>query len=219
MGNLKLTMRTKLLAALLISSVLGMGIVGTLSFYSAENMIEQDVSNQLVSVREIKARQVENYFGFIRKQVLTFSQDQMIIDAMREFKAAYHDASMLDNVSPEELAKYEEKVKSYYRSEYLTRLQPNVDDKRNLDQYWPGEAQSTYLQYHYLAITRTPPEKNITWIMQKTAAITANCTQNITRLSAVICKILVITIFFWSIRKLDTSFTPCLKKLTIPQAC
>ena len=151
MGNLKLTMRTKLLAALLVSSVLGMGIVGTLSFYSAENMIEQDVSNQLVSVREIKARQVENYFGFIRKQVLTFSQDQMIIDAMREFKAAYHDASMLDNVSPEELAKYEEKVKSYYRSEYLTRLQPNVDDKRNLDQYWPGEAQSTYLQYHYLA--------------------------------------------------------------------
>ncbi|MEZ4764834.1 MAG: hypothetical protein R3C26_17150 [Calditrichia bacterium] len=83
MGNLKLTMRTKLLAALLISSVFWNGDRWNIIVYSAENMIEQDVSNQLVSVREIKARQVENYFGFIRKQVITFSQDQMIIDAMQ----------------------------------------------------------------------------------------------------------------------------------------
>jgi len=40
----------------------------------------------LVSIRETKKMQIENYFSTIRKQIQTFSEDRMIVDATNMIK-------------------------------------------------------------------------------------------------------------------------------------
>ena len=49
------------------------------------------------SVRSTKAYQIERYFQQIRYQVLTFSEDRMVIEAVQEFKAAFHELDQAEH--------------------------------------------------------------------------------------------------------------------------
>ena len=48
--------------------------------------LEDQAKNQLIAIQEMKKDQIEAYFQTIRDQVLTFSNDHMIIDAMEKVR-------------------------------------------------------------------------------------------------------------------------------------
>ena len=56
---------------------------------TASEALEAAAKNQLVSIRDTKKTQIEDYFGTIRSQVISFSSSRMIINALREFKTSY----------------------------------------------------------------------------------------------------------------------------------
>ncbi len=81
----------------LLTSVTGILILACLvmvfaGYYSGNRSLKDAAFKQLTSVREIKSRQIEDYFQQIDDQVTTFSQDQMIVEAMKAFKSAFHQA-------------------------------------------------------------------------------------------------------------------------------
>ena len=87
MGRHKIS--TKILGVavgIAVSTLLVSGLVG---FSMTRDAVETQAFEKLTAVREMKAQQIEDYFGFIRRQILTLSEDRMVIDAMREFRAAF----------------------------------------------------------------------------------------------------------------------------------
>jgi len=62
-------------------------------FYSSEKISNLTLStskDRLVSLRETKKIQIENYFKNIASQANTYSQNFMIVDAMDKFAAAFN---------------------------------------------------------------------------------------------------------------------------------
>ena len=103
-----------------------------------------------MAVRESKKIQIENYFQQIRKQVRTFSEDSMIIDAMLEFETAFRDRPVELNM------KDENQLRDYYQTEFLPRLNKNLEQSANIESFWPKEERVLAIQFEYLAANTFP---------------------------------------------------------------
>lgn len=95
--------------------VIAIAVLEYVSNDSAISVIEQQMQNQLVSVRDIKKNQLEHYFETVRDQALTYSNNRMVVDAMRDFSAAY---KTYDKELDETRGAYRDRVERYYRDEF-----------------------------------------------------------------------------------------------------
>jgi methyl-accepting chemotaxis protein len=145
----KFNISQKLIFYLILIGVLGNASIGLFSFFNAKNSITKRTYDQLTSIREMKGRQIEDYFGQIENQILTMSENQMIVDFTNDLNQTFFNAAV--NVSPEDLANQKEALKQYYQNEFLIRLNKNLGKEASIDQYLPHEPQSIYLQYQYIA--------------------------------------------------------------------
>ena len=140
----------------LIILLISITVIGSLSFNNSKKSLEESAFNQLTAIRETKKENIESYFDQIRNQILTFSEDKMIIDAMKEFKEVFHEIKEESEILDEQINEYAESNRNYYQDEYLTRLNPNVDRKRNIDEYWADDKETIILQYHYITNNLNP---------------------------------------------------------------
>ena len=74
----------KILVMLLSVSIVAVGVNGYFAFTTAKHSLEEESFNKLTAVREMKADQIEDYFKQISNEVLTFSEDRMIVDAIAD---------------------------------------------------------------------------------------------------------------------------------------
>ncbi|MDH5370663.1 MAG: HAMP domain-containing protein, partial [Gammaproteobacteria bacterium] len=119
----------------------------------ASAALEDAAKRQLISIRDTKKTQIEDYFNTIRSQVITLSNSRMMITAMRELKTSYDfvaDGADINSMR-KELAKYysNEFGKEYSKlnngkkadtSSFLAKLDP----------------ESVTLQYHYIQNNPNP---------------------------------------------------------------
>ncbi len=108
-------------------------VLGWLSLDSSEQALKNQIKNQLITIRDTKKSQLENYFENIHKQVITFSDDQMIIDAMKGFKKAFSDYRQQTGAVV--TADIKAKVARYYKEDFTQNYKsrnsgyaPQVDD-------------------------------------------------------------------------------------------
>ena len=77
-----------LLVSLYISSTQSSAALGEMQSIATDSL-EQQIVNQLDSVRDLQKASIESYFNTVRSQILTFSQDRMVIDAATGLVAAF----------------------------------------------------------------------------------------------------------------------------------
>jgi methyl-accepting chemotaxis protein len=111
---------------------------------------------KMAAVQTIKKNQVETYFDTIAGQVTTLSQDQMIIEAMSDFRQAFHGLDEDLDLDSAEIQRREAVVRSYYQNDYLTRLNPSLTAPATVDTYWPADVETHLAQYLYLANNPNP---------------------------------------------------------------
>jgi len=75
----------------IIPAILLTILIVWLSAEQARVVLQEQASEKLVAQREAKKSEIESYFGTLAGQVKTFSNDRMVIDAMKEFKYAFSD--------------------------------------------------------------------------------------------------------------------------------
>jgi class 3 adenylate cyclase len=146
-----LSIKSKLIVMLLTVSSCSILVTAYLGYRSGKSNLTDRVFNQLTSVRASKAYQIEAYITTIRNHVQTLSEDPFVIAAMNDFTNAYQ---QLDSVQVSPDAK--EKLRAYYRNEFLPRLAKNEQGSPVLDSFLPETAASDYLQYHYIAGNPNP---------------------------------------------------------------
>src|SRR5437762_14173167 len=82
------SLRTRLLAALLAVGLLALLATGWQADQGAEVSLRRAAINQLTSIRAERKRQIEAYVAGVRRGVLTLAGSRDVIAAMEEFRAA-----------------------------------------------------------------------------------------------------------------------------------
>lgn len=149
----KIMIGAAVLAALPVL-VAGLVVIPVLTSASHE-ALEMSAEQRLVAARNLTKGRIEDYFRTIRHQVLTFSNDRMIRDAMVAFKNGFD--SYTDDIDYSGQAGLKAKLASYYTvefsNEYRKRNQDQIDVGHWLQQL---DAESLALQYRFIKNNPNP---------------------------------------------------------------
>ena len=155
---IKLGIRTKIIILSLIAGFVPFVITGILGYRTASLSLREQAFNQLVSVREAKKKQIEDYFSNIRKQIQTFSEDKMIIDAMKEFKDAFNEFQESNSMYASQLEEYRAVLRSYYTGDFTDEYKRRNDGRNpDAEDYFNQiDDESVALQYFYIKTNHNP---------------------------------------------------------------
>ncbi len=147
----------KINLVLIVITIISVVAIGLISYSSGSKAIKKVTFDHLTSLREAQKRTLQDYFTHIRNQIQTFSEDYMVREAMKEFTLAYNELDdVAETYSYGELQYMEESVKNYYTNEYLSRLNPNLEKERSVENYHVSDPVINILQYHYIVDNPNP---------------------------------------------------------------
>ena len=148
MDTFKLSIGTKNLAVAIGIVAITIGVIFFTGLEITRNALQARAFETLTAIREMKAQQIEDYFGNIRNQVMTLSQSRTAIDAMREFSLAF--AGLSADPGPG-LDAESDGLENYYEKEFVPRLTANLDATVELKSYVPQDPRVNSLQRQYIA--------------------------------------------------------------------
>ena len=90
--------------------------------------LRSEAISRMSAIRESKKASVVRYFETIKEQVLTLSEDRMIVDAMGGFNVAFNGYAAEINVTPERLADMRAALKTYYTGEFASEYRSQNPD-------------------------------------------------------------------------------------------
>lgn len=130
---------------LLIVCISSISAIAYIGYSNGKKALNDSIFNQLISLRESKEYQIENYFRDLRSQVQTLSQMPSVVTAMKGLKESFQEIEQKP-VNPN----WNQKLKDYYQEEFLPRLAKNVVGTPLLFSYMPKTTAARYLQYQYI---------------------------------------------------------------------
>ncbi len=133
-----------------------MAVIGTISYFRGRDSLKTESFNRLTAVREMKANQIEDYFGQINDQLLTLSEDPTIIEAMKEFSSGFNSIGSDLQMTGEKMASVNASVDDYFTNEYLVRLNKNLSVPANLKDESTQDKNGRILQDIYIANNPNP---------------------------------------------------------------
>ncbi len=128
-----MTIRAKLTWGLLTCGLAPLVVSGVYSYFAAQNGLETISNNSATALHERvvdtleahrSARKVaaEDYFKQIRDQIVTFAEDQMVVDAMREFPATFTSYAEEKSWDADKLNELRTHLGAYYSGEFAAEF-------------------------------------------------------------------------------------------------
>ena len=142
----QLGVQSKVLAMVLLASLLSLLLTGLVSYSIGSHVLTTAVTNQLVALRNSRVESIKDYFGFLSKHVLTMGEGFLVIDSLKDFRAAYPKLQ-----STTLSAEQQKKLVAYYTDVFVPRLKKNIDGEPALATYLPNTPADRYITYHYTA--------------------------------------------------------------------
>ncbi|MDP6707062.1 MAG: methyl-accepting chemotaxis protein [Alphaproteobacteria bacterium] len=120
--------------------------------------VRREAFSKLVAVREVKRIAIERYFQNIADQVVTLSEDRMIVDAMRGFREKEASFQAETDVTPADVARMRKALKSYWTDQFGVEYRKQNEDKTaDVDGYFAKLSdRAVLLQYHYIQANANP---------------------------------------------------------------
>ncbi|MDQ3109520.1 MAG: SpoIIE family protein phosphatase [Bacteroidota bacterium] len=146
----------KLTLSFFAVAFVSMAVIGVIAFYKGRNSLEKESFNRLTAVREMKANQIEDYFGQINDQLLTLSEDPTMIDAMKEFTAGFYSIDKDLAMTETKMIPVNASVDVYFNNEYLVRLNKNLAIPAKLKEESTDNKNGRILQHIYIADNPNP---------------------------------------------------------------
>lgn len=142
----------KLTLTFVAISLISVSIIGWISFQEGKTGLQEESFNRLTAVREMKSSQIEDYFEQIENQIVSYSQNRTVIEAMKEFKKGF-------NLVPSEFdSTYHDvnNLSEYYESEFITRLNENSTVEHHYEDFIIDHESGEILQDIYIAENPNP---------------------------------------------------------------
>lgn len=155
---MNLNIKAKLIIAFLVVGLVPFVAIASITLLKSSSEIEAQAFQKLAAVREIKKSGIERYFNTIRDQVLTLSEDTMVVDAMREFKTAFAKFREENGIADEQIGLLRAELKTYYEGQFAPEFaKQNDGSKADVEAlYGALDKDSVALQYHYIQANENP---------------------------------------------------------------
>ena len=120
--------------------------------------LRHEAFQKLEAVREIKRQAVEQYFQTINNQIVTFAEDKMVIDTMRQFREYFREFKEESGISPDKLKQMRSELLTYYNGEFTNEFKnQNGGQTPQTEEYFRKlDDDSIALQYHYIRANENP---------------------------------------------------------------
>ncbi len=136
--------------------LIGLLILFNVTTNSSHDALEHAAKNNLTAIRDLTKGRIEDYFGNIRKQILTLSKNQMIIEAMQSFNEGYNNYSK----SSTEVTSFDKKSKlrEYYTTDFFNEYTRLNQDKKADVNGWLSQLDddAVALQYRFIKTNTNP---------------------------------------------------------------
>ena len=156
-------LRTRLTIAFLCCGLAPLLLASIISYRNSSNGmraiesratedLEKKSMDQLVALRDSKKEQIERYFSTIRDQVLTFSEDKMVVDAMQDFRTLFREYRQQAELDSTLLAEQRRELLTYYTNEFSAEYRSqNGGASPDAERYFRQlDDDSIALQYSYI---------------------------------------------------------------------
>jgi len=156
MKNFKLG--TKLLVFFLAVGIIPFAVMGFLALFESSQALKNSAFNQLVSIREIKGSAVKRYFESIENQIVTFSEDRMIVQAMQQFAQYFPAVKTHLKLDQAKSEKIRNSVAAYYKDQFGAefRKQNQGRDPKAEEIVPKLDQDSLVMQYLYISTNKNP---------------------------------------------------------------
>ena len=145
--------------AMTLAAIVGIGSLALLVTRSTgKSTLERVATEKMLAIRDTKKSQIEDYFANIQSQVLTLSEDQMVIDAMRSFSTSFSHIVKEEGLDEASLAYKRSKVADYYHRHFAAEYRKRNRGKEAPIGSWLKQldSESIALQYEFIAGNEHP---------------------------------------------------------------
>ncbi len=125
--------------------------------------LRKEAFNKLTAVREIKKSAIKRKLNTIHKQILTFSSDATVVEAMDWFREVIGDFRTEVGIKPEEMDGMRKELRTYYTNDFSAEYRKQNNGKSpNIDKYFQKLDDQTVddipiaLQYNYIKANKNP---------------------------------------------------------------
>jgi len=120
--------------------------------------LREEAFNKLSAVRQIKRAAIERYFQTINNQIITFSQDRMVVDAMRQYRTSFRSFRKDNNLSGADVNRMRRELLTYYSDEFSDEYRKQNDGQiPDVETYFQMlDDDSIALQYYYIRANKNP---------------------------------------------------------------
>jgi len=141
--------QSKILIAMLLSSILGVGVIGLIGAVSGRSALREVESERLIELRESQKRAVQSLFREISNSLVVWSGGFSINDATTTLGA---DFAQLANatITPAQ----QQALVTYYDNNMIKPINQVTGDSINVDAVLPSSNAQKYVQAYYTAPPR-----------------------------------------------------------------
>jgi class 3 adenylate cyclase len=145
--------QSKILVAMLLSGILGVGVIGFIGAVSGRNALRQVESERLIELRESQKRQIEGLIREVTNSLIIYSDSFSANEAMAAFTTGF---AQLANatINPAQ----QEALVDYYKTKMIAPIKRVTGDSIDLNAVLPTSNAQKYLQANYTASARPGTE-------------------------------------------------------------
>lgn len=147
----RMTIKLKLITLTVSVGLASIYIIGAVSTQQSKNALIDEREQALGAILAARQTQVEDYFGFIREQMVNFSQDQGIAEATHEFAQAFAGLETQAPADTQPGSDVYRSVAGYYDSQFKPRAEENGATYRGAAAYIPAGHAARLLQSWYIS--------------------------------------------------------------------
>jgi methyl-accepting chemotaxis protein len=120
--------------------------------------LRKEAFHKLTAVREVKRAAVERYFQTLNDQIITFSEDRMVVNAMRQFKKSFRDFRKENAFSETDMKRMRRELFTYYSGPFsMEYAKQNEGRSPDIEQYFRKlDDDSIAMQYQYIRANINP---------------------------------------------------------------
>ncbi len=150
----KIMIGATLLAAIPI--IIASFAIQTTATNASRKALEEASKERLIAVRNATKRGIEDYLGTIRNQVLTFSNNRMVVEAMSDFRDSFK--AYPEQAPAIDITELRSQLGHYYNNDFSNKYrQHNPGSQTNAPQWLAQlDAESVALQYRFIKANPNP---------------------------------------------------------------
>ena len=148
----KMSLKFKLLFAFLCVGIIPFAIMAIVALNNANSALSNQAFAQMKSMRDVKKDQVLHYLKTVKDQVLTLSENRMIVDAMEEFSKAFETFIDENELNDRDIDGLRNQLATYYNQDFRAAYRDQNDGQSpNVSRIIEKlDGQAVALQYHYV---------------------------------------------------------------------